>query len=143
MDDPGLKPGTVPGEPPSTPEPPSVVTEERATPHCRGRGELRQQTAARLIDVDDPTIHFARFMIYASYPDHDLASQPAAWRGALSGTGNLDIQIDITVQGPMDKATLEQHCEQLPDVPDATYAARVRIEAPAVSVSEAPEAEVS
>ena len=118
-----------------------MVTEERATPHCRGRGELRQQTAARLVDVDDPTIHFARFTIYASYTDHDLASQPAAWRGALSGTGSLDVQLDITVQGPMDKAALERHCEQLPDVPDATYAARVRIEAPVVS--EAPEAEVS
>ena len=63
-------------------------------------------------------------------PTTTFASQPAAWRGALSGTGNLDIQLDITVQGPMDKATLEQHCEQLPDVPDATYAARVRIEVP-------------
>ena len=141
VDDAVPKPGTEPGEPPSTSEPSGVVVEERATPHCRGRGELRQQTAARLVDVDDPVIHFARFTIYASYTDHDLASQPAAWRGALSGTGDLDIQLDITVRGPMDKAALEQHCEQLPDVPDATYAARIRIEAPAVSVSEAPEAE--
>ena len=80
------------------------MTEERATPHCRGRGELRQQTAARLVDVDDPVVHSVRFTIYASYTDHDLASQPAAWRGALSGTGDLDVQIDVTVQGPMDKA---------------------------------------
>ena len=139
-DDEGFEPGRDPGEPPPTSEPPGVVTEERATIQCRGRGELRQQTATRLIDVDDPVIRSARFTIYASYTDHDLASQPAAWRGALSGTGNLDIQLDITVQGPMDKATLEQHCEQLPDVPYGAYAARVRIEAPAVS--EAPEAEV-
>lgn len=39
----------------------------------------------------------------------------------------------------MDKATLEQHCEQLPEIPDGAYAARVRIDASAVS--EAPEAE--
>ena len=152
--DAGSQPETEPGgEPPSVSDPPAVsappgaVTEERATPHCRGRGELRQQTAARLVDVDDPVIHSARFTIYASYTDHDLASQPAAWRGALSGTGDLDVQIDVTVQGPMDKATLEQHCEQLPDVPDATYAARFRIEAPAAGetpeANVAPEAEVS
>ena len=152
--DAGSKPETEPGgEPPSVSDspavsaPPGAVTEERATPHCRGRGELRQQTAARLVDVDDPVIHSVRFTIYASYTDHDLASQPAAWRGALSGTGNLDVQIDVTVQGPMDKATLEQHCEQLPDVPDATYAARFRIEAPAAgeapAANVAPEAEVS
>ena len=97
--------------------------------------------AARLVDADDPVIRSARFTIYASYADHDLASQPAAYRGALSGTGSLDVQLDITVQGPMDKAALEQHCEQLPDVPDAVYAARVRIETPAAS--EAPEVEPS
>ena len=32
------KPGAVSGEPPSTSEPLGVETEERATPHCRGRG---------------------------------------------------------------------------------------------------------
>ena len=152
--DAGSKPETESGgEPSSVSASPAVsapsgaVTEERATPHCRGRGELRQQTAARLVDVDDPVIHSVRFTIYASYTDHDLASQPAAWRGALSGTGDLDVQIDVTAQGPMDKATLEQHCEQLPDVPDATYAARFRIEAPAAgetpAANVAPEAEVS
>ena len=135
----GFKPGTEHEEPPPSPEPPRAATEERATPHCRGRGELRQQMAARLVDIDEPVIHSARFTIYASYADHDLASQPAAYRGALSGTGSLDVQLEITVQGPMDKAGLEQHCEQLPDVPDAVYAGRVRIEAPAAS--EAPEAE--
>ena len=92
-DDGGFKPGAEPGEPPSSPEPPRAATEERATPHCRGRGELRQQMAARLVDADDPVIHSARFTIYASYADHDLASQPAAYRGALSGTGSLDVQL--------------------------------------------------
>ena len=80
-------------------------------------------------------------------PTTTSRASPAAWRGALSGTGDLDVQIDVTVQGPMDKATLEQHCEQLPDVPDATYAARFRIEAPAAgetpAANVAPEAEVS
>ena len=97
--------------------------------------------AARLVDTEDPVIHSARFTIYASYADHDLASQPAACRGALSGTGSLDVQLEITVQGPMDKTVLEQHCEQLPDVPDAVYAGRVRIEA--LAASEVPEAEPS
>ena len=30
----------------------------------------------------------------------------------------------------MDKATLKQHCEQFPVVPDRAYEARVRIDAP-------------
>ena len=136
-----FEPGTDTDAPPSTSKPPGVVTEERATPHCHGRSELRQQTAARLVDVDDPVIHSARFTIYVSYTDRDLANQPAAYRGALNGRGNLDIQLDITVHGTMDKAALEQHCEQLPDLQDAAYAARVRIEIPATS--EAPEAEPS
>ena len=79
-DDGGFKPGAEPGEPPPSPEPPRAATEERATPHCRSRGELRQQMAARLVDTDDPVIHSARFTIYASYADHALASQPAAYR---------------------------------------------------------------
>ena len=137
--DAGFKPGAESVEPPPISEPSGAQTEERATPHCRGRGELRLQMAARLVDTDDPVIHSARFTIYASYTDHDLASQPAAYRGALSGTGSLDVQIEITVQGPMDKAVLEQHCEQLPDVPGADYAARVRIDMPAAA--EAPEDE--
>ena len=137
--DAGFKPGAESVEPPPISEPSGAQIEERATPHCRGRGELRLQMAARLVDTDDPVIHSARFTIYASYTDHDLASQPAAYRGALSGTGSLDVQIEITVQGPMDKAVLEQHCEQLPDVPGADYAARVRIEMPAAA--EAPEDE--
>ena len=139
--DAGVKPGAESVEPPPISEPPGVQTEERATPHCRGRGELRQQMAARLVDIDDPVIHSARFTIFASYTDHDLASQPAAYRGAMSGTGSLDVQIEITVQGPMDKAVLEQHCEQLPDVPGADYAGRVRIETSAVNAT--PEAEPS
>ena len=139
--DAGFKPGAESGEPLRMSEPLGAQTEERATPHCRSRGELRQQMAKRLVDADDPVIHFARFTIYASYADHDLASQPAAWRGALNGTGSLEVQLEITVQGPMDKAVLEQHCEELPDVPGAIYAGRVRIETPAVS--EAPEAEPS
>ena len=139
--DPGFRPGAESLDPPPISEFPGARTEERATPHCRSRGELRQQMAARLVDTDDPVIHSARFTIYATYTDHDLASQPAAYRGALSGTGSLDVQIEITVQGPMDKATLEQHCEQLPDVPDADYAGRVRIETSVLSA--APEAEPS
>ena len=63
----GFEKGRDSGEPPSTFAPLGVVTEERATVQCHGRGELRQQTAARLIDVDDPVIRSARFTIYASY----------------------------------------------------------------------------
>ena len=49
-----------------TSDPPGVVTEECATIRWRGRGELRQQTGKRLIDVDEPVTRAARFTLYAS-----------------------------------------------------------------------------
>jgi hypothetical protein len=79
------------------------------------------------VDLESPTIQQARFAIFADFRNHDLGSLPAAYRGGLSGTGDLGIQFDISVAGPMTKAQLEQHCEKLPNVAGATYSARMTV----------------
>ncbi len=112
-------------QPPSTP---AVMVEERSTPSCRSLGELRQQTAARLTDMDDPVVRTVRFTIFADYRGQDLSGLPAAYRGALSGSGDVGVQLDIMVPGPMTKAELEQHCEKLPNLSGASYMARFSVE---------------
>lgn len=108
----------------------AVMVEERGTPHCRSLGELRQQVAARLTDLDEPVIRSARFTVFASYRAQELSGLPAAYRGALAGAGDLDVQLDISVRGPMTKVALEQHCEKLPKIASANYSARFSVEVP-------------
>ncbi|MCL5421046.1 MAG: hypothetical protein M1461_01045 [Nitrospirae bacterium] len=108
-----------------------ISVEEMATPHCRSLGELRQQVAARLTSMEDPVIRSARFTVLADYRGQDLSGLPAAYRGALSGPGDLGLQFDITVRGPMSKATLEQHCEKVPNLSGAGYSVRFTVEVPA------------
>lgn len=107
---------------------PTVMVEERGTPHCLSLGELRQQAAARLIDLEEPVIRSARFTVFADYRGQDLSGAPAAYRGALSGPGDLDVQLDITLRGPMSKMELEQHCERLPNLSGANYSVRFSVE---------------
>jgi len=117
----------LPTGPETPPTPSGRRTEERATPHCTGLGELRQQVAARLVDLDSPTIQQVRFSIFADYHNHDFGGLPSAYRGGLSGTGDLGVQIDISVPGPLSKAQLEQQCEKLPNLTGATYSARMTV----------------
>lgn len=124
---PGPKSGPTP--PSSEPLPgPSRQRDERTTPHCASLGELRQQVAARLIDLENPIIVEARFSIFSDLQGRDLSSLPSAFRGGLTGNGDLNIQLDISVHGPLSKASLEQQCERLPVVEGATYSARVTVE---------------
>ncbi len=120
----GPQPPVGPETPPPVPE---QCTEDRATPHCAGLGELRQQVAARLVDLDSPTIQQVRFAIFAEYLNHELSSLSSSYRGGLSGGGDLGLQIDITVSGPMTKAQLEQQCEKLPNLAGASYSARMKV----------------
>lgn len=57
----------------------------------------------------------------------------AAYRGALTGTGDLDVQLDISVRGPITKAMLEQQCDKLPILASANYSARFSVEVPSDS----------
>ena len=110
---------------------PLVLVEERATLQCRSLGELRQQVAVRLADVNEPVIRHARVTVFAAWRGQELSGLPAAYRGALTGQGDLDVQLDITVRGPMAKAMLEQHCERLPNISGAAYSVRFSVEIPA------------
>ena len=124
---PGPGPGPTP-PPPAPPVGPSRRREERSTPHCASIGELRQQVAARLVDLETPSILSARFSIFSDVQGQDFASLPSAFRGGLTGNGDLSVQLDINLHGPLGKAELEQQCERVPVIAGATYSARVVVE---------------
>jgi hypothetical protein len=106
---------------------PGVRTEERNTPVCRSLGELRQQVAARLSDVVGDGVQQVSFRVLANAPDADFSGFNSALRGALTGKGNLDVQIELTCPGPLTKAEVEARCEKLPTLPQAFYSARMQI----------------
>ena len=110
--------------------PPTQVTvqsDELGTPPSRSIGELRQQLAARLNGVENGAIQQVSFRILANAQDLDLSGVSSGVRGGLSGRGSLDVQIELTCPGPMTKAEVEAKCEQLPQMPNGTYSARVRV----------------
>jgi hypothetical protein len=80
------------------------------------------------VDLENPTITHARFSIFADFRESDLATLPSAYRGSLSGTGDLNLQLDISIRGPLTKAQLEQQCEKLPAPANANYSARITVE---------------
>lgn len=128
----GPVPSPVPQpQPGSSPKPAPGAgrqPDDRTTPHCANLGELRQQVAARLVDLENPTIVQAKFSIFADFRGSDLAALPSAYRGNLSGTGDLGLQLEITIRGPLTKAQLEQECEKLPTPANANYSARISVE---------------
>jgi hypothetical protein len=91
-------------------------------------GELRQQVAARLVDLGNPTVVQVKFSIFTSFRGEDFANLASAYRGSLSGSGDLDLDLHITLRGPLSKAQLEQQCEKLPAPANANYAARIMVE---------------
>lgn len=96
-------------------------------PPTRSLGELRQQAAARLVAVEGPNVIDASFRILVNAQDTELSGFSSGIRGGLNGRGSLDIQIEITCPGPMSKADVEAKCEQLPQLPQAMYSARLRV----------------
>ncbi|MGH7489810.1 MAG: hypothetical protein ACREMY_30025, partial [bacterium] len=112
---------------PTQPISAGVDTEELATPTSRSLGELRQQVAARLSNVEGSNIYEVSFRILVSAQDTDLSGFNSGVRGGLSGRAGLDVQIEITCPGPMSKADVEAKCEQLPQLPQGAYSARIRV----------------
>jgi hypothetical protein len=112
---------------PTQPFPAGVDTETLATPPARSLGELRQQTAARLANVEGSNVLDASFRILVNAPDIELSGFSSGVRGGLSGRGTLDVQIEITCPGPMSKADVEAKCEQLPQLSQGMYSARLRV----------------
>jgi hypothetical protein len=120
--------GPKPIDLPPQPGPPGQTPfEERATLSCRTKGDLRQELAAKLADIKGQDIQAARFQIFARYEKTNLADHPSAIRGALTGKGDLEVQLDLTIPGPMDKARVEHLCESLPSIEEGSYSARLRI----------------
>jgi hypothetical protein len=118
-----------PGGPgPASPElPPGFQIDEAVTPPCGSLAELRQQVAARLTDVEGAGVQQVSFRVLATAQNVELSGFNPGLRGALSGTGTLDVQIELTCPGPMKKAEAEAKCEQLPQIPQASYSARLRL----------------
>jgi len=112
---------------PSPTLPVGVDTETLATPPARSLGELRQQTAARLAAVEGPAVLDVSFRILANAEDIELSGFSSGVRGGLSGRGTVDVQIEITCPGPMSKADVEAKCEQLPQLSQGEYSARLRV----------------
>jgi hypothetical protein len=109
---------------PSTPE---VVREERATTYCRTKAELRQAVAEKLADSPEGEIAKVKLQVFSKYQGTNLADHPSAIRGGLTCAGDLEVQIDFAILGPMDKAQVESLCESLPNLPDGTYSARLSV----------------
>lgn len=122
-------PGAPPTPPVPGPEPPTpeVVREERATQSCRTRAELRQAVAEKLSDIPQAEVVKVKFQVFARLQDANLGDHPSAIRGGLSCRGDLEVQIDLAIPGPLDKAQTESLCESLPNLPDGTYSARLSV----------------
>lgn len=118
-------PGPSPG--PTATLAPGLQIDEAVTPPCGSLAELRQQVAARLTDVDGAAVQQVSFRVLATAQNVELSGYNSGVRGALSGTGTLDVQIELTCPGPMTKADVETKCEQLPQIPRASYSARLRL----------------
>ncbi|MBN2034137.1 MAG: hypothetical protein JW836_12740 [Deltaproteobacteria bacterium] len=120
-----------PEEPPSAAPPVIAATgpnfEEKGTPSCASRGELRQKVAERLSGLAGDAVLSARFQIFVHYTKASLSDIPTALRGSLTGSGDLEAQIDIQIPGPMDKAKAEGLCESLPALSGSTYVARLKV----------------
>ena len=112
-----------PGAPPiSFPE-----AEERGTPSCPSLGALRQAVAEKLADIHGDNIRGVRFQVFARYMDTNLGNLPSVLRGALTENGDFEVQIDLHIPGPMDKAGVESLCESLPGLSGGSYMARMRV----------------
>ncbi len=122
-------PREIPEAEPEAPSQPSPwpISEERGTPSCQSRGVLRQGVAERLSDIEGEAVQSIRFQVFARYAKASLSDLPTALRGSISETGDLEVQIELNIPGPMDKAKAENLCESLPDLPGSTYSARIKV----------------
>jgi hypothetical protein len=120
-------------QPPTTPPPPPVgrtETREVVIPSQQGVGALRQQVAARLEGVSGAVVTKARFAIFLEVSSGDLSTLPQAIRGSISGPGSITAEITITTEQPSSKGEVEQFVERLPNVPGASYSARLDVQVP-------------
>lgn len=121
---------------PPVPVPPGELVQRRI-PSQPGIGALRQAVAASLQEYPSGRITAVRFSIFAQHTAGDLGSIPPAYRGGLSGQGDLTVEITIRKGGDFTKAQIEQMVESLPQVSQAEYSADLEVR---LSPPESPDA---
>jgi hypothetical protein len=98
------------------------------TSFAKTLGALRQEVAAKLNEFENPKIHKAQFMVYASQENVALDTVPESLRGKLTGSGSLIIDLTISKAGEFSKGQIEQMIEQLPSFAGAQYKADLKLE---------------
>jgi len=121
--------GTVPQPPaPIPPQPtPGMRADTISIPSQANAGLLRQQIASRLQSLGNAEVTRVRFTIFADINSGDLSSLPQALRGSISGAGSVTVEISISKEKVGTKADVERLAESLPNVPGATYNARLDV----------------
>lgn len=126
-DDDAVSKGT--GNVTATSERESLVPAE--TPFVRSAGALRQEVAIKLAEHEDALVKEITFRIFYEKKNADLGSLPGGLRGALTGLGDITADLTITRFGNFDKNAVEQIAETLPQFPDGSYKAEMKVLHPA------------
>lgn len=96
------------------------------TANFRSIGELRQDIALRLNDKENAIIGNIRFTVFLEKTSIEISTLPSSLRGALSGQGDLNFELNIIKSGSYSKSQVEQLTEQLPSFQDAVYKASIK-----------------
>ena len=96
------------------------------TPNFKSIGELRQEIALRLNEKENAIIDNIRFTIFLEKTSIEISTLPSSLRGALSGQGDLNFELNIIKNGSFSKSQAEQLAEQLPSFQDAVYKAALK-----------------
>jgi hypothetical protein len=90
-------------------------------------GELRQEIAERLQGHPEGRVTSVRFSVLLDRAMGDLSTLPAAYRGSLSGAGDITVEITVRRRGDFSKADVEAMAERLPAVAGAEYTAHMTV----------------
>ena len=107
---------------------PFVQTEFITIPYQAGLGALRQTLATRLQEYENPQILKITFTLYLSPEVVDLGTLPSAYRGNITGEGELALEITITKSGNFSKGQIESLVESLPNIKNAEYSSKIEIQ---------------
>src|SRR5208283_4653047 len=113
--------GNPPVVPPIPPVPgwepsalPRTAVKDVGCPPKPSTGEMRIEIASRLASLNDFWVQEVIFKTYFESDTGDLSGLPSAFRGSLSGSGSVSVEIQIKKQGQFSKAEVEQMAEALP-----------------------------
>jgi len=90
-------------------------------------GELRQDIAERLQGYPEGRVTSVRFSVLLDRAVGDLSTLAAAYRGSLSGAGDIMVEITVRRRGDFSKADVEAMAERLPIVVGAEYTAHMTV----------------